>query len=296
MRHPTHRRRAFTLVELLVVIGIIALLIGILLPALARARRAAELVRCASNLKQIAQACLMHANEHKGFLPTAGKTWQPAYSMVDPASLNDTYRVKYDYYKQSPLPTAKFVLLDLPAACAISLGQKIRTDSQADVTADIRQGMARVLFTCPSDFQITSGTTITSDLGYTGIQSPNSYDFNEEALGWEQVTTGTYVHRLHGELSRIRYASETILMGDGLARTNNVDHLKAFDGSSATGDSSTVTMGDVLANNGGDHSGIFDTVRHQGRINLSFFDGHVQSYVININDLAHAYLRREFMP
>jgi prepilin-type N-terminal cleavage/methylation domain-containing protein/prepilin-type processing-associated H-X9-DG protein len=65
------QHRAFTLVELLVVIGIISVLIAVLMPALARARMAANLVKCQSNFRQVYAAIGFYVNENKGLLPRA---------------------------------------------------------------------------------------------------------------------------------------------------------------------------------------------------------------------------------
>ena len=65
----TRRAPAFTLVELLVVIGIIAILMSLLMPALAKAREQARRTHCASNMRQCMLGFFMYANENQGKLP-----------------------------------------------------------------------------------------------------------------------------------------------------------------------------------------------------------------------------------
>jgi len=91
----SYRGPGFTLVELLVVIGIIALLISMLLPALKNAQKQAQSVQCKSNLRQVMTSLIMYANENKGHMfpyragagqYKAGKSW--GIYVFKPAEMN----------------------------------------------------------------------------------------------------------------------------------------------------------------------------------------------------------------
>ena len=80
------RRRGITLAELLILIAIIALLVSILLPALARAREAARRAVCLGNVRQLTAAAIAYAADNDAYLPDAGSTNYPLESPLCPRS------------------------------------------------------------------------------------------------------------------------------------------------------------------------------------------------------------------
>jgi len=84
-----NRSHAFTLVELLIVIGIIAVLVAILLPTLNRAREASYRVACASNLHQLGLATIMYMNDNKQVFPRGGRNSSTLGGQISVAQTSD---------------------------------------------------------------------------------------------------------------------------------------------------------------------------------------------------------------
>jgi len=109
------RRGGFTLVELLVVIGIIALLIAILLPSLTKARQQANVVYCQANLRQIGQLIELYAASNNGYMPPVGGF------IVTPANMNNNPQYNAAFH-WADLLTLIVNPLDVGGAVPASLG------------------------------------------------------------------------------------------------------------------------------------------------------------------------------
>jgi len=235
---------AFTLVELLVVTGIIALLIGVLLPALNVAQEQAKTVQCLSNLRQVMVAAQVYVEAHKGSYPLA--SYSGTHGPLQ-------YNYQWDF-------TTIF---------------DTNTGTWSMVPGLIWSGKTNLrIQQCPSyeGPSMTAGGTYDGD-PYTG------YNYNTSYVGGEFVSSlGTYTRTV--KASQIRKPAETAVFGDGAYRvgTGRLGANKFMRAPLTDPQAS-----DAYWNAAFRYAGTQD-YRHRRATNVAYADGHAATVTDRFND------------
>jgi len=262
------KRNGFTLVELLVVIGIIALLISILLPALNKARASAQEVVCQSNLKQFGFAIEIDADQNRSILPQKG----PGGNSSDPFSgpfINDTSiwfnalppmilgQSYYDMLLQgtSPRDGSRSIFICPSAGAPASLGP------------DTVQG----------DYFILHGSDSTGAVPSSDFKFDFSYVFNSKLTDSIASATLTRIN-----MSYLRPASEVVTMVEKINYPGEYENagVQTWAGANPSAPVSKDITPKGYTNDIGQAKACWDrfAARHRGGGHLLFADGHVSWY------------------
>jgi prepilin-type processing-associated H-X9-DG protein/prepilin-type N-terminal cleavage/methylation domain-containing protein len=274
-------RPAFTLTELLVVIGIIVVLIALLLPSLVAVRKSSQSLRCLGNLRRIAEGGVAHAAAHDGYYPLAGHL---RLSDAIPALLDDAEEVRYVYYRP---PGGPPFVASFQAAIADTLGLKggleAYTLQTQEAAEDLMNGYLR-LFYCPAHIDEAKEAKYAYVLSVAGGGHilRQSYVVNEGLLGWNDA-----LGRRRGNSRAVDRQGEVFLAADGLASqhagaASAHPHATLINKTKPGPAVGPITLADALAGNAraGDPEN-FDPRRHRGRMNVGFLDGHAESVPID---------------
>jgi prepilin-type processing-associated H-X9-DG protein/prepilin-type N-terminal cleavage/methylation domain-containing protein len=175
------RGKGFTLVELLVVIGIIALLISILLPALSKARAQAQLVQCQSNLRQMVAAAIICAQDHHGYMPTCSDAnWAVLYDGLPVSKFS-----YYDFTGGTPIFGHQWAVVDWATALIPYLGQGSGGQGSNNFTFTPNALQQSKVFQCPSDLWMQD-----SNPGYAMINNVVGTPVGTAPFSYQPISYG----------------------------------------------------------------------------------------------------------
>ena len=303
MRVARHRHTGFTLVELLVVIGIIALLIGVLLPALSKAREAGYRTKCLSNVRQIGLAMIMYQQENHGYFPAAARWGPTASSKYGTTGAREECESDFVYWepqafwyriaeKQTPPPTAQ------------------QDQDMGALSRYMGRHFSPAVWVCPDDnvaiHPLVYGTTAANPMRY-----PYSYTMNVFFDLQAEYINSQFTDYLHGaplKMGKIRQPSHCVMIleegpstvDDGCTVLENIDTKNNFAPSVTDAeDWVAVRHGsagrllhepDNVSVAGVDYDGIPNT---EGRSNAAFADGHAETVS---RDFVHSPILRHWDP
>lgn len=286
------RHHAFTLIELLVVISIIALLIGILLPALGAARDSARNVQCLSQIRQMGQAANAFAVDHKGYVQTCSSDLLWGGVPPIPAEVRGRQALWTNGDDRGRIK-------DWASALADYMG-----DGDFDTVSD--KGASEA-FQCPSDPYANEGYRVFNNISDSSQSQLISYAVNADVTSLSLGSTNRLAGRgfyapgvtvfptngppVSGNLDMVRDQSSTMLYAEGGTKALLAGNILR------QSDVLAYTASYLYVNASGpdEESGTFEAIfkdpnmsqrmpleanegdRHNDRVNMAFIDGHASS-------------------
>lgn len=250
------RTRAFTLTEIIVVMGIIALLMSLLLPTISRARATSNRLKCLTNLRQIGQACRLYSQDYNDYTIPSICTPTPAAGVLT----DDHSPGRWNYI----LVGLKYLPYDLDNATVVRTSSFDRTslfacpDAPDAVAQPIGEGMAPgdgFFPGCPSHFWETGPDAPTYYI-------PSSYGINGSACMVPTYPIQASCSALR-KCSQLPHSSELVLIYDGFVEDPHV----------------TIRAVNFLFRISGRHDNPVPSKSGvSGSTNILFFDGHCDTF------------------